>query len=190
MSPLILASTSIYRKNLLNRLGIEFITKAPLFDEESAKNAALTPQTMAEFLAMEKAKSLASDNNCVIGADQLVHCDGKILGKSKSHEKALMQLQSMSGKIHEIITAVCIVHHNKLIIPFCNITKMHMKKLSTQQLERYILLDQPVDCAGSYKIELHGIRLFEKIESTDFTAIEGLPLIQLSLELEKLGYQL
>lgn len=183
---LILASTSKYRKELLSRLGYNFNVAAPLVDEEKEKDPALSPQALAEKLAFMKAESLKGAGKVVIGGDQLVAFQGKILGKPHTPEKAVEQILAMQGQVHDLITAICIFDGDKKIA-FTDITRLEMKKLSRIQAERYVTLDQPLDCAGSYKIEKHGIMLFEKIESQDFTAIQGLPLIALNKILENCG---
>lgn len=186
MKQLILASTSRYRKELLERLAIPFTAQAPNIDEESEKKPELSPLALAEHLAFLKAQSLADKNRIIIGGDQLIAFEGKIIGKAHTKEKAMEQLLKMSGKTHQLITAVC-VFNEQTSIPFVDITTMHMKNLSPLQIEKYVNLDNPVDCAGSYKIELHGIGLFERIETQDFSAIQGLPLIQLSKILNHCG---
>ena len=180
---LILASTSKYRQELLSRLAFNFTAQPPLLDEEKEKDPALSPRALAEKLAFMKAETLAGPGKVVIGGDQLVSFNGKILGKPHTKEKAVEQLLSMQGKVHELITAVCVFDGDKAL-PFTDITTMHMKVLSRAQIERYVELDSPLDCAGSYKIEKHGISLFDKIESQDFTAIQGLPLLRLHQILE------
>lgn len=183
---LILASTSKYRQELLYRLAYNFKAQAPLIDEEKEKDPSLAPQALAEKLAFLKAQSLKGANKVVIGGDQLVSFDGRIIGKSHTPEKAVAQLLSMQGKTHELITAICVFDGDRAI-PYTDITRMHMRKMTQAEIERYVGLDNPIDCAGSYKIEKHGISLFEKIESQDFTAIQGLPLIELRKILENCG---
>ncbi|WP_415061938.1 Maf family protein [Bdellovibrio sp.] len=183
---LILASTSKYRQELLSRLAYKFTAQAPLIDEDKEKDPSLSPKALAEKLAYLKAASLAGPGRVVIGGDQLVAFEGKILGKAHTPENAVRQILSMQGKTHELITAIC-VFDGERAIPYTDITRMHMKTLSQAQVERYVQLDMPTDCAGSYKIEKHGIMLFDKIESQDFTAIQGLPLIALSKILENLN---
>lgn len=183
---LILASTSKYRQELLSRLAYTFTAQAPLIDEEKEKDPSLSPLALAEKLAQLKAGSLKSAGKVVIGGDQLVSFEGRIIGKAHTPERAVEQLLSMQGKTHELITAICVYDGEKMI-PYTDITRMHMKKLSREKIEHYVSLDNPIDCAGSYKIEKHGIMLFEKIESQDFTAIQGLPLIELSKILENAG---
>lgn len=182
---LILASTSPYRQELLKKLPYPFTAVRPLIDEEKEKDPSLPPLVLAQKLAKLKALSLRGPNRIVIGGDQLVSFEGQILGKGHTAEKAAAQLMSMQGKTHELITSVAIALEDELI-EFTNITRLTMRKLTQAQIDRYIYLDNPIDCAGSYKIELHGIQLFEDINTSDFTAIQGLPLIELNKHLEKL----
>lgn len=176
---LILASTSKYRQELLARLAYAFTAQPPLIDEDSEKDPTLTPRALAEHLAFKKAESLAHPKKVVIGGDQLIAFEGHILGKAHTPERAVEQLRSMQGKKHELITAICVFDGEK-VHRHTDITSMTMRPLSLPQIERYVKLDQAIDCAGSYKIEKHGIMLFDKIETQDFTAIQGLPLIALN----------
>ena len=189
MIPLILASTSVYRRELLARLGLVFTQKPPLFDEESFKAKFTDPCLLTQFLAKEKAASLAQSDTCVIGGDQVVSVQGQIIGKAGNLEKACQQLEKMQGKTHELVTAICVIHQG-VAHQLLDVTVMKMRQLSRQQIENYVQLDQAIDCAGSYKIEKHGIALFEAIESKDFTAIQGIPLLELSKLLIKLGYKI
>ena len=186
---LVLASTSIYRRELLQRLGLHFKAQAPLFDEEGSKNLDLEPLKLCQFLARQKGLSLASPSSVVIGGDQMVVLNGKILGKPKTPERAKAQLQEMQGRTHELLTAVSLIHPEHEV-HFVDVCTMQMRPLTSVDIENYVLLDNPLDCAGSYKIEKSGICLFEKIQCQDFTGIQGLPLIRLSLELIKMGYQI
>lgn len=186
MKSLVLASTSPYRRELLEKLGLPFTFKKPLIDEEKEKDPRWSPLETAEKLATLKAKSLANLGSIVIGGDQLVALDNAILGKPHNFENAVKQLLQMQGRTHELITSVCLFDDLKPSL-FTNITRLHMKSLSKAQIETYVQWDQPFDCAGSYKIEKKGITLFEKIETSDFTAIQGLPLIELSEKLKQLG---
>ncbi len=187
MKELVLASASKYRQELLLRLGLPFVSMTPLIDEEKEKDPTLAPRELAEHLAKLKAQSLANPQRIVIGGDQLVAFNNEILGKAHTVENAVNQLLKMQGQSHQLITAVCLVAGEQ-VIPFTNVTTLKMKKLSREQIEHYVKLDNPIDCAGSYKIELHGINLFEKIDTSDFTAIQGLPLIELSQKLNSLGF--
>lgn len=192
MRRIVLGSTSAYRKKLMERLGIEFEVERPPLDEERAKLQLIkekcSPLQLAQGLARLKAESLKNPNKIVIGGDQLVQLEGQILGKPLTYEKAIQQLLSMKNKTHEIITAVCITTIEKNF-EFYDISKLTMKNLSAKEIADYVEKDQPLDCAGSYKIEKSGKNLFSRIESLDFTAIEGLPLISLSQILQTLGYE-
>lgn len=189
--PLILASTSKYRQALLSQLGWDFHAISPGVDEDQLKNQGLSPTQLA--LELSRLKALAvfqkNPNSCVIGSDQVCMFNGEILGKPVSIEKATAQLKKMQGHHHELITAVTICSPVGEI-QFHNRTVLHMRPLSLAQIQSYIELDLPLDCAGSYKLESSGIKLFEKIEMDDHTSIIGLPLIQLNNHLLKMGYPL
>jgi septum formation protein len=185
--PLILASTSVYRRELLLKLGLPFTWQAPAFDEDAAKTSGLSPIALAESLALGKALSLDSGTAVIIGGDQLVALGNKILGKPKTFEKAVAQLQSMSGREHLLVTAMCVAHAGKARV-WSNLTRLHMRKLSDLQIRNYVTADEPFDCAGSYKIEKNALSLFEKIETTDFSGIQGIPLLELSQVLIEFGY--
>lgn len=189
MKKLILASTSPYRRDLLQQLGLPFVAQKPLVDEEKEKDSRLKPRALAEHLAFVKAKSLAAPGSVVIGGDQLVAFDERILGKPHHRDGAIEQLLTMQGHTHELVTAICIIEDG---IPYrhTDITRLQMKSLSREQVTRYVELDRPFDCAGSYKIEKHGMMLFEKILSEDFSAIQGLPLLALSHILKDRGYSI
>lgn len=188
--PLVLASTSPYRLELLKKLGLDFTTAAPQCDEDFYKAQIKDPYQLANRLAEEKASSLAKADICVIGGDQLVHLNGnQILGKPKTFEKAFEQLTSMQGKTHYLITAICVVSGGKKH-SFTNTTEIQMRPLSSEQIQSYLELDQPFDCAGSYKIEKSGLTLIEKMVCEDFSAIQGIPLIQLIKVLSGLGYSI
>jgi septum formation protein len=189
LPPLILASSSRYRQELLQRLGIKFESMSPDVDEDRFKDLILEPNALAETLAREKALAISVKHPeaVVIGSDQLVSHQGQILGKGHTAEKSVAQLLSLAGSTHELITAVCIIAHHKPF-EFVNITRLTMRTLTQAEAERYVAADNPLDCAGSYKIESLGISLFQSIDTDDFTAITGLPLIQLSSHLRTLGY--
>lgn len=189
MKQLILASTSVYRQELLKRLGLPFKAQAPGVDEDAEKNKGLRPLKLAEHLACLKARSLMKPGYVVIGGDQLVDFQGKTLGKPGGREAAITQLQSMVGQTHDLITSVCVASDEGEVL-MTDITQMTLRKLSLPEIERYIDHDQPMDCAGAYKIEKLGITLMEKIETDDFTAIQGLPLMKLSKVLREKGFNL
>jgi septum formation protein len=195
MKQLILGSTSIYRKELMLKMGIPFATMKPTCDEDTLKKTLLTqkksPLEVAEHLAYAKAASLNKEYKeaVIIGGDQLVDFNGEIIGKSKTKEKAKEQLAAMAGHTHQLITSIAILKGEEKWT-LNHISKMKMKKLSAQEIENYINLDLPLDCAGSYKIEQSGICLFEKIETDDFSAIQGLPMMWISQKLKEIGYEL
>lgn len=205
MNKLVLASTSIYRRQLLEKLGIPFQTMKPHFDEDLAKQSCLaqkkTPLEIAEHLSIQKGQSawqqlfqeqpiLALDPNhtLIISGDQLVSFQGRILGKSGNATTAMQQLQALSGQTHELITAVTLLSQNKTW-HLNHVTRLQMKKLKKSEIEHYLKKDEPYDCAGSYKIEQSGLILFEKIDCDDFSAIQGLPLIWISNQLQELNYE-
>jgi septum formation protein len=190
MPTLVLASTSPYRRELLTRLGIPFHAVAPACDEEQLKDPQLGPRMLAQVLAREKALSVVAEQpgRFVLGCDQLVELDGKVLGKPGTPERALQQLTQLSGRAHRLITAFALVTPDGTLDEHLDIHSLQMRKLSTDELARYAAHDKPFDCAGSYKIESQGIALFERIEGDDFTAITGLPLIALATRLRGYGF--
>jgi septum formation protein len=179
MTPgLVLASTSPYRRALLQRLGIEFSVADPAVAEE--RRAGEAPQEMAKRLAEAKARAVASrfPDSLIIGSDQVAVCAGEILGKPLTHDNAVRQLRSLSGRDAVFHTAVC-VHSDRAtgvrVVP-CRVA---FRKLDDATIERYLAKEQPYDCAGSAKSEGLGIALIAKMESEDPTALIGLPLIAL-----------
>ncbi len=188
--PLILASSSPYRKALLERLNLAFECVSPDIDEEAFKEQIQDPVELAETLAKEKAMAILKKrpDALVIGSDQLLHFEGKNLGKAGTLEKAHKQLKMLSGKSHTLVTSWCIASNNGAHTE-TNKTILTMRNLSDESIKIYLSADNPVDCAGSYKLELKGISLFEKIETSDQTAIIGLPLLAVGNYLSSLGLQ-
>ena len=186
---LILASGSEYRRELLRRLVCEFESIAPEIDELSFHAASASPELLATRLAFEKSAAVFEQHSdaVVIGSDQLVDLAGTVLGKPGTFDAAVSQLMTMSGRQHRLLTAVC-VHSPAGRIEFLNETWLQMRALSHHEAVRYVERDQPLDCAGSYRIESLGIALFENIRTDDATAIMGLPLIRLSQVLRDLGF--
>ena len=187
MSTLILASTSVYRRALLERLRIPFECLAPHTDETPLPDE--TPSALALRLAQAKAQAIARlhPQAWVIGSDQVVDCRGQHLGKPGTHERAVAQLQSMRGQVVTFHTAVCVVAPN-----FCEvrnvITEVLFKNLSDSSIENYLRAEKPYDCAGSAKSEGLGISLLEYIRSDDPSALVGLPLIATLQLLEQSGF--
>ena len=186
---LILASTSIYRRTLLERLGVPFRCLAPGVVEDAIKGRGLTPREVAEQLAVAKAEAKGKDwpGGTLIGSDQVVAFEGRTLGKPGSIDAAIAQLEAMAGKSHELITALA-VHQEGRTLTHTDVTTLRMRPLRREEIERVVRADRPIDCAGGYKLEGRGIALFESIESADQTAIIGLPLIALATILRGLGY--
>ena len=188
---LILASTSPYRRLLLERLGVPFRCLPPLVNEEALKTGGIPPLSLAERLATAKAESLdqAEPGATVIGGDQVVAFAGRVFGKPGSLGDAVNQLTAMAGATHQLITALAVRHEGRTIL-HTDVTSLRLRPLTPDEIERYVRADRPLDCAGSYKLEERGIALFEKIETADHTAILGLPLIALTTILRKLGYSI
>lgn len=180
-SKLILASTSKYRAQLLSQLGWPFTQEDPGVDEDQLKNKGLAPGDLALELSRLKARAVFDrhPDSIVIGSDQVCSFEEKIFSKPKTMERAVEHLLQMQGQTHELLTAVTVITPENTTT-FLNVTKLHMRDLSREEIETYVKLDMPLDCAGSYKLETLGIKLFERIEMTDHTAIIGLPLIELS----------
>ena len=183
---LILASTSPFRKAILDKLGINFDIASPETDETALANE--TPQQLVERLSIAKAKAVAdkNENALVIGSDQVSIIDGEIIGKPHTHENAVKQLQNASGKTVTFYTGLCLYNSstNKYqsdVVPF----NVVFRTLSQQQIENYLRKEEPYNCAGSFKSEALGIVLFKKLEGEDPNTLMGLPLIRLVTMLEK-----
>jgi len=190
---LILASTSPYRRAQIERLGVPFRCVAPDVDEEALKarwRDAL-PRELAERLAHAKAASVAEQfpEAVVIGGDQLVAIDGRVLGKPGTTDRAIAQLGELSGRSHELFTALSIINEGTTYA-HVNVTTLSVRRLTPESLARYVAADRPIDCAGSYKLEARGITLFESIASDDHSAIVGVPLIALTTILRDIGFSI
>jgi septum formation protein len=192
---LILASSSRYRQELLSRLHVPFEILAPNIDETPRPSE--TPEGTAMRLAQEKsmAVQLQAPGALIIGSDQVATLDGEQIGKPGSHENALRQLQKMRGKRVVFHTALCLLDGRsppgEQFIQLENIqTFVTFRDLPDQELDAYLRIEQPYDCAGSAKNERLGIAVIEKIESTDPTALTGLPLIALNTMLRRAGVPL
>jgi septum formation protein len=188
---LVLASTSAYRRSLLERLGIPFRCRPPLCDESALhrESSGLETRRLAEKLAFAKASSVAGEepNSAIIGCDQLVSFEGRIFGKPGTADRAVDQLASMSGRTHELITALVVIRGAE-VCHHTDITRLRMRPLAREAIERYVAADRPLDCAGGYKLESRGIVLFDRIESEDHSSVTGLPLIALVTILRELGF--
>ncbi|MGA2549841.1 MAG: Maf family nucleotide pyrophosphatase [Burkholderiaceae bacterium] len=190
-SSVILASSSVYRRELLARLGLPFEWQTPEVDEtalpgESARDTAIR-------LARQKAQAVASQHAdaLVIGSDQVASWRGQHIGKPGNHARALAQLEQFQGETVRFYSAVCIIdtREGRILEDVAEVT-VRFRQLTPAELENYLQREQPYDCAGSAKSESLGIALLEKIESDDPTALVGLPLIRVATMLRTLNYPL
>lgn len=189
-SRLILASTSPYRRELLARLRLDFEIAAP--DVEEARQQEEPPPFMAMRLAAAKAAATCAHHPdaWVIGSDQVAALDDNVLGKPGSRATSIEQLVAMSGARVEFFTAVCAMRADGRRFDAIDSTIVRFRHLSGEEIARYIDAEQPFDCAGSFKAEGLGITLFDAIESTDPTALIGLPLIATARLLRQAGFAL
>ena len=186
---LILASSSIYRRDLLARLGLPFEAIAPNMDESPLPNEGVA--AMALRLATVKATTIAKahPNAWVIGSDQAADLRGEAIGKPWNFDNALIQLQRMRGQTVYFHTAICLMRANYSVATNVT-TEVRFRDLPDATLIDYLKLEQPYDCAGSAKCEGMGIALLESIRSDDPTALIGLPLIALSALLRDAGFEI
>jgi|TARA_B110000014_G_C20107432_1_gene582649 MAF protein len=180
MKTLVLGSTSVFRKAILEKLNLPFVCAKPNTDESPIEGE--SPQSLVERLAIEKAKAVAIEhqNAIIIGSDQVAVCDGDILGKPHHFDNAVKQLSQFSGKKVTFYTGLCVLNSesNKLtslVEPF----EVHFKPLSLDEITHYLHAEKPYNCAGSFKSEALGICLFEKLSGDDPNTLIGLPLIKL-----------
>ena len=188
--PIILASTSPFRHELLGRLNLPFETATPNVDERPHEDEAA--EALVRRLSEAKARAIgASRQGLIIGSDQVATVEGEILGKPGTHQRAMEQLRRLSGRSVLFLTGLCLLNSvtNELqldVIPF----RVRFRKLQDAQIERYLQHDRPYNCAGSFKSEGLGITLFESMEGDDPTALIGLPLIHLTGMLTRAGITL
>jgi septum formation protein len=185
---LILASSSAYRKELLSRLQLPFDVAVPDIDESPLPGE--TPSATALRLAREKAAAVAAKHpGClVIGSDQVATLDDEQIGKPGSHAAALAQLQKMRGREVVFHTALCLWDGRNSQSYIEDIqTVVKFRDLPDHELDAYLRIEQPYDCAGSAKNEALGIAILERIDSSDPTALTGLPLIALTGMLRRAG---
>ncbi|WP_041164857.1 Maf family protein [Dickeya parazeae] len=180
MSRIVLASTSVYRKALLEKLGLAFICAAPDYDETPDTGESATE--LVRRLAIGKARSLAEryPDRLIIGSDQVCVMGNAITGKPHTPENAIRQLQQASGQCITFYTGLALfnsatAHLQSVVEPF----DVYFRTLSTREIERYVDIEQPLDCAGSFKSEGLGITLFDRLSGRDPNTLVGLPLITL-----------
>ncbi len=191
---LILASSSPFRKTLLNQLGVVFAIVVPDIDESRQENE--TPEQLVFRLAQEKARKVAKTHSgLIIASDQVatladgMGVDDVVLTKPHTHENAIRQLEKSSGNVVTFLTSLTLLNTTTdKMQTIIHISKVFFKVLSTETIENYLRADRPYKCAGSFKSETPlGVSLFERIEAEDTDAIVGLPLIQLTKMLENEG---
>lgn len=197
LPPLILGSSSPYRRELLERLRLPFSVAVPAIDETPLPGEA--PEATALRLARRKAEAIAARHPgaLVIGSDQVATLDGQQVGKPGSHDKALAQLRWMRGRTVVFHSALCLLdgregrHGRDDQVQVADVqTRATFRELSDAELDAYLRLEQPYDCAGSAKAEGAGIMLLSRVESDDPTALIGLPLVALTTMLRAVGYPL
>ena len=184
----VLASTSRYRAQLLERIGLDFESCAPKYDEHN--DPALHPHELVRLQAEGKARSLRGDrpDAVIIGSDQVAHLDGDILTKPGSHEQAVAQLARLAGREHELATAVVVLDARSGDERWhLDRSRIAIRSLSAEEIDRYLRHDRPYDCAGSYKAESAGPAIFDHQRGDDPTAVIGLPLIAVCRMLRELG---
>jgi septum formation protein len=185
--PLVLASTSPFRKELLQRLGIPFTTATPDVDESSQPGE--SPDKLVRRLSEAKARAVGRTHaGLIIGSDQVATTGKDILGKPGSHERAVKQLQQLAGRAVTFHTGLCLLDTTAGtaqvdVVPF----RVEFRQLDNSQIERYLRKEQPYNCAGSFKSEALGITLFTRMQGDDPTALIGLPLIRLTDMLARAG---
>jgi septum formation protein len=188
---IILASSSPYRRGLLDRFLDSYEAISPNVDESNDEG--LAPAALATYLARKKAEAVATNARqaLVIGADQLAVLDDKVLGKPGDHQKAVEQLLAASGKSVTFLTAVCLLDPiGRTRHEHTDKTTVHFRQFDRRLADAYLHHDQPYDCAGSFKLEGAGFVLFDAVNADDPTALIGLPMIWLAGRLLELGYLL
>ena len=188
MTTIVLASSSPYRKNLLHRLGIEFLTDPPAIDESPRPGE--SGGTLVSRLSYEKAAAVAARHRdaLIIASDLIGVANGKMLVKPGAIDAAVEQLASVSGRDAQFFVGLCVLDTRdgncQTAVERINVS---FRQLSESEICDYIHREQPLDCAGSFKVEGLGIALFQRVENRDPTALEGLPLIRLCEFLKLVG---
>jgi 7-methyl-GTP pyrophosphatase len=189
--PIVLASSSAYRRGLLDRFLDQYESVSPDVDESNDQG--LATGELATYLARKKAEAVAVNarDALIIGADQLAVLDKQVLGKPGDHRKAVEQLLAASGKSVTFLTAVCILDPvGRARYEHTDVTTVHFRRFDRRLAEAYLRHDEPYDCAGSFKLEGAGFVLFDAVKTDDPTALIGLPMIWLADRLLQLGYLL
>lgn len=190
-SPIVLASSSRYRRDLLDRFLSDFESVSPDVDESPTPG--MDGRALAAALARRKAEAVSSNHRdaLVIGADQLAVLDERVLGKPGDHQTAIEQLMAASGKTVHFLTAVCILDPvSRTRSEHIDETTVRFRQFDRRLAEIYLHHDKPYDCAGSFRIEGAGFVLFQSVQTDDPTALVGLPMIWVAGRLSELGYLL
>lgn len=188
MLDLVLASSSPYRRKLLERLNIPFAYTAPNIDESSEQNESATDLVLR--LAEAKAQAIVATHpkSLIIGADQVALLDNKILTKPYSHENAKKQLSSLSNQSAIFVTGLCLLNTVSDTVQKESVCyTVSFRNLSDDEIERYLIQEKPYDCAGSFKSEGYGVCLIDRMEGEDPSSLVGLPLICLAKMLRNEG---
>lgn len=191
MSSLVLASSSPYRRELLSRLRQPFEWAAPSINEARRKGE--SAENLVRRLAQEKALALAErfGEHLIIGSDQVAVLDGQVLGKPHDYRRAHAQLSAASGKSVTFLTGLALLDSRDGSCQVdCIPYTVHFRDLTAEQIERYLIAEEPYDCAGSFKAEGLGISLFRSTEGSDVNSLIGLPLIRLVEMLDTAGVQI
>ena len=186
-----LASSSPYRRGLLDRFLDSYESVTPGVDESNDQG--LAPAELSTYLARKKAEAIAINARqaLIIGADQLAVLDDQVLGKPGDHHKAVEQLLAASGKVVTFLTAVCILDPiGRSRFEHTDVTTVRFRRFDRRLVEAYLRHDEPYDCAGSFKIEGAGFVLFDSVKTDDPTALIGLPMIWVADVLLQLDYLL
>lgn len=187
--PLVLASSSPYRARLLARLQLPFTAVSPEVDERPEANE--SGPDLALRLASSKARAVTGHAGTIIGSDQVAVCEGQLLGKPGSAARARHQLAETAGHSVTFYTGLALwMPDSGQLMTHVEPFRVKLRALSAREIEDYVAIDNPVDCAGSFKWEALGITLFDAMHGDDPTALEGLPLIALSKMLRSLGWAL
>ncbi len=185
---LVLASSSRYRRALLERFGVPFTTDSPDIDETPLPSE--TPRQMVLRLALGKARAVASRhaNAVIVGSDQAAVCAGRVLGKPGSAKVAVETLLGFGGTQVEFLTSLVVLNTaNGRSLRHVDVTTSRFRHASRAEIERYVELDQPLDCAGGIRFEGRGALLLDGVDTEDPTAGIGLPLIKLGAMLREMG---
>jgi septum formation protein len=188
MKTLILGSSSVFRKAILEKLDLPFVCVSPDIDETERPHEKIAD--LVQRLSIEKAQAVAQNNSnaLIIGSDGLASIEGEMFGKPHTHERAIEMLSFASGKTMSFHTGLCLLDSDTMETQVCvEVSKVTLRKLTCAQIETYLHKEKPYQSSGAIKAEGFGVALFEKVETNDFNALIGLPLMQLIKMLNQAG---